>query len=157
MNVNLYTCGDSPVKINKTLSNETVVEAVRFIEKDNFDLVNPSLLLNLGDDIKDITKYNYVRIPQFGRYYFINRWAAEGGLIRLDCHCDVLYSFRSSINNSTQYIARSQDKINRYMVDNLLPITSQNTYDVIKFGEPVDDRNCINVILETVGKGGVSE
>lgn len=156
MNVHLYNNKDVPNKINKSIGSATIIENVRFVENNSLDVTNPSILLNMVDNLDDFTQFNYCYIPKFKRYYFVTKISFENGLVRFDCKCDVLYTFRDDINKSSQYITRSESKQNKFIVDSLLPIQSYNTYDVIKFPNAVDDRQNIYVILETVGRGGQS-
>lgn len=157
MNLHLYNCSSRPNKINKSLGSKRVIENVKFKEDKDLSITTPSVLLNLGEDVTVISKYNYAQLPALDRYYFITNISTEGGLIRIDMRCDVLYTFRKDILNSSQYIARAQNEdISRpKIVDNMIPINSNTDYYVKKFPNAVDKRDCIYVILETVGKGGV--
>ena len=133
----------------------TIVSNVRFIENGALDILNPILLLNLTTDIEDITNYNYVKIPKFDRFYYIDRISTEGGLIRFECRVDVLMSHKTDILKSKQYIMRQQNKNNSpYLDDNLLPIRSDHTYYAKPFGGNVADTTCGRIILATTGKGG---
>lgn len=159
MNLHLYNTSSRPNKVNKSIGDALIVENVKFKEDGALSITAPSVLLNMGEDVTVISQYNYARLPALNRYYFITDISTEGGLIRIDMKCDVLYTFRKDILNSYQYISRSQSKPNYKIVDNLMPIDSNTDYYIERFklnGTPVavDDRSCISVILETVGKGG---
>lgn len=157
MHVHLYRTTDTTNKINKKLTNDTTFEGVIFRDVNNLDIVNPSVLLNISDEVSDIAKFNYAYIPKFNRYYFITKVSTENALVRIDMHTDVLKSFSKDILASTQYVTRS-DKLhaNNYLVDNLLPMNSKSHYTVHTFGDEVDDDKCYHVILETTGKGGTT-
>jgi hypothetical protein len=128
---------------------------VRFIEDGALDILKPSLLLHLTDDIGDMSKYNYVKIPKYNRFYYIDTISTEGGLIRIDCRVDVLMSHQKDILRSSQYVLRQETKYhNAYLFDNLLPITSQHNYKFTTFGEDVDKRDNARIILATTGQGG---
>jgi len=157
MNIELYKNSAPPNKVNKSgnLSNKTVIEAVRFIEKNSLDILNPSVLIQLTDEVKDASKYNYLYIPKFLRYYFIDSISTEGGLIRIDGRCDVLMSHKSDILKSKQYILRQEKNNNSpYLDDNMLPISSKHNYKGEVFGRKVADVTCGRVILATTGNGG---
>ena len=156
MNVELYNTSDPPNKVKKTLKNKKVVEGVRFTEEDTLNVVNPKIIISLTSDIQDYATYNYVRIPKFLRYYYIENITTRGGLVEISCRVDPLNSFKSDILGSVQYVTRSENIHNRYIVDNLLPISSKHLYTIQSFGSPAYDENCISVILETTGKGVVS-
>lgn len=156
MNVDLYNCKNRPNKINKSLGDKTVIENVRFKEDGALSITEPTILVYFENvDVEDLKKYNYARIPTLERYYFITDISTEGGLVRIDLKCDVLYTFRKDILGSYQYIARcqSEDICNKKLVDNMIPINSNTDYYVKKFPVAVDKRDCNYVILETVGKG----
>lgn len=160
--IRLYNNSSPPNKINKSLSKELEVRG-SFKEDDSWSLNNPSILLNIGLVADDINIYNYCYLPSTHRYYFITSVTTEGALTRIECRTDVLMSFKKDILASTQYISRSEyiptsdQKNKRYLVDNLLPMDSRNSYDIKVFGETVDDRDCIHLILETAGRGGAIE
>jgi hypothetical protein len=157
MNIELYKNSAPPNKVNKSsnLSNKREIEAVRFIEKNSLDILNPSVLIQLTDEVRDASKYNYLYIPKFSRYYFIDSISTEGGLIRIDGRCDVLMSHKSDILKSKQYILRQEKNNNSpYLDDNMLPISSKHNYKGDVFGRKVADVTCGRVILATTGNGG---
>jgi len=156
MQVILYKNSAPPNKVNKSanLSNSTDFHNCIFTQKNALDILHPSVLLDMNIDIGDVREYNYMYIPKFSRYYFIDSVSAEGGLIRIDGRCDVLMSHKTDILASTQYITRSETSQNKYIVDSLLPIESRHKYYGEQFGVEVSDIHCHNVILETIGKGG---
>lgn len=156
MDIILYKNTAPPNKINKksNLKNKLDVESVRFLEKGALDILRPTVLCNLGDEISEVAKYNYLYIPKFNRYYFITDIKAEGGLIRIEGECDVLFSHMKDIMNSTQYIIRNEHLRSPYLVDAEIPIRSDKKYFQTVFGNNVDVKSCPYVILETTGKGG---
>ena len=154
MDIILYNISSPPNRVNKVLGTGVTIENVRFTEKNSLNVINPTIILNLGDELSDITKYNYVKIPKFTRYYWIENIECNGGLAYIQCKVDPLMSFKSDIIGSTQYVSRSETSKNSYMVDHLLPMTSKHHFAIHPFGDTVYDENCINVILETTGKGG---
>lgn len=157
MDVLLYKNSAPPNKVDKSnnLSKKLKIENVRFIEKGTLSVLNPSVLVNITTEISDISQYNYMQIPKFDRYYYIDSIETEGGLIRINGRCDVLMSHKADILASKQYILR-QEKYNNspYLDDNMLPIRSDHNYVAKPFGSYVDDRTCGRVILATTGKGG---
>lgn len=155
MNVRLYQMSAPAHMINKDDYLTKVGEDIPVIFKEDnaLDVINPSILLNYASDASDMVDFNYVEIPKFNRFYFINSISSEGGLTRINCHCDVLHSFKSSILASTQYIERSESSYDRYLPDEKLPLRSRPVIEIEQFGDPVYDENCNCVVLETIGKG----
>ncbi len=155
MDVTLYKNSAPPNKINKksSLSHAHTFTNVYFTENGSLDILHPTILIKYTNDIGDMSVYNYMYVGKFNRYYYIESVSTEGGLVRISGRCDVLMSHKSDILDSTQYIIRSESIQNKYIVDSLLPISSQKKYFVRQYGEPVYDENCDCVILETIGKG----
>ena len=156
MNIRLYNISDNPNKVKKSASKSggTLIDDVRFKDADSLNVLTPTLLLNINNDISECIKFNYVYIPKTTRFYYITNISTVGGLIAIDCKVDVLMSWSTDILSSQQYIARSESDINAKLVDNLLPIHSDHLINIEPFGDSVYDENCIYCILETAGKGG---
>lgn len=132
------------------------LEGVVFKDNNSLDVLNPTVVFNTNNNLVDMSKYNYMRIPIFTRYYFIEKVSTRGALIEVTGKSDPLTSFKNDIKNSTQIIARTSNKniANMYLTDNEFPVEVQNDYHIKNFGNAVSDSNCIHVILETAGKGG---
>ena len=157
MDIILYKNSAPPNKVNKkgNISNEKKIENVRFIENNKLDIINPSVLISGFNDVSDLKKYNYMKIPKFNRFYYVDSISTEGGLVRIDGRCDVLYSHMEDILNSKQYILRQETYNNSpYLDDGMLPISSTHCYKGIAFGRKVADVTCGRIILATTGKGG---
>lgn len=157
MNVDLYKNSAPPNRIDKSssLKNKTIFEDVRFIENGALDILNPSVLMKISNDIADIAKYNYMYIPKFSRYYYIDKISTEGELIRIDGRVDVLMSHKKDILASKQYVIRSQSRNpSPYLEDNMLPIKSTHNYTSVPFGIDVDNIHNGRIILATAGEGG---
>jgi hypothetical protein len=162
MNVKLYKNSAPPNKVDKSsnLSREMTIENVRFTSDGSIDILNPEVIISLSSggnpsDIDSYVIYNYLYIPKFNRYYFIDNITTESGLVIYHCRVDSLMSHKSDILNSTQYVLRQQSKNNSpYLVDNLMPIRADHGYICKPFGNYVDDRSCGRVIMATTGKGG---
>lgn len=154
MDIILYNNSDPINKIGKNIGNGTTIENVRFIEEDMLNVINPTVLIKLSNEVSDLSHYNYMKIPKFDRYYYITNMSTEGGLVKIETRVDALKSFESDIKASQQYVTRSQSKQNKYLVDNMLPIHSDHKYIIEPFTEDVFNKECHFVVLETVGKGG---
>ena len=157
MYVILYKNSAPPNKVDKksSLKNRKEFTNIQFIERNAFDILNPSVLVKNTNDISDIKNYNYMEIPALNRYYFIDSISSEGGLIRINGRCDVLMSHKTDILNSTQYILRQETYNNSpYLEDGMLPISSKHNYKGKVFGRKVSDISCGRIILATTGNGG---
>lgn len=156
MNIRLYNISAPPEKVVKITSSTayTVVEDVIFFDNDSIDILNPVIKLKLETELSENMKYNYCYIPKLGRYYYIDKIKAQGGLMIFELSVDALQSFHSNILNSTQYVIRSEKWQNRKIVDSLLPLHSDHNILIDTIGDDVFIRDCDHVILETIGKGG---
>ena len=105
--------------------------------KDNCSVVNPVLEFNAkgASALSLIWEFNYIKIPTFSRYYYVEDWDFIGGLWVCSCHVDVLASFKTDIRYTWAYIARStRDKngtllYNPAVIDTKYPaLGSQATY-----------------------------
>ena len=111
-----------PNRVNKT---DYLTEQIRIAGnlRDISDVINPSITFECADD--KILKSNYVYIPAFNRYYFINSiTSVRTNLWRVNLHCDVLYSFRNDVLQIKAIIDRQENNFNRYLIDNNMPLSS---------------------------------
>ena len=69
-------------------------------------IVAPDLEIGLPAN-KNVSKWNYAYIPDWGRYYFISDMTYDNGQWVFHLDCDVLATYKTDIGNSTQYIARA--------------------------------------------------
>lgn len=111
-----------PNRVNK---RDYLTEQIRVAGnlRDISDVINPSITFECADD--KILKSNYVYIPAFNRYYFINSiTSVRTNLWRVNLHCDVLYSFRNDVMQIKAIIDRQENNFNRYLIDNNMPLSS---------------------------------
>lgn len=115
MSFTVTLCNNSsPVeKIGKTLSAGTDFTCAL---KDNTSILKPTLILRSDD--ASLAGFNYMKIPQFNRFYFIDdivslhnyQWEIHG-------HVDVLETYKDQILNNSAVIKRQQSKFNTYLND----------------------------------------
>lgn len=118
-------------------------------------IMHPSILLAYGSSI---VNYNYMEIPSWNRYYFITGMEVmPGERIVVTGSEDVLFSNKDEILQLNAYVVRSEDHVNKLIVDNKHPVQANRHCKTIKFptahfGADPRDR----VYLLTV-VGGVSQ
>lgn len=97
--------------------------------KDETSFTNPTLKINneivSGQFSPDI--YNYIFIPYWNRYYYINDWIYMLGIWECTCIVDVLASFKSQIGNTNAYIIRSSNSSDGDIIDAFYPATTKKT------------------------------
>ena len=108
--------------------------------KDETSFTNPTLKINneivSGQFSPDI--YNYVFIPYWQRYYFINDWIYMLGIWECTCVVDVLASFKTDIGNVSTMVIRSSSDFNTYLSDGIYPLTTDNTVTVTAIPQNID-------------------
>ena len=154
----LYRCPSDERMVSKTLNDKFVFNHITF--KKDTSIINPIFIVGA---IKDNTepmdtvgwwrKFNYCYCPNLERYYFIrNIVFQKTGLVELQCDVDPLMSFKDDILNSTQLITRQENKIQKYIPDQSLPIHSATKTEIRQFGNDVGGTG-YTLILQTTGKG----
>ena len=88
---------------------------------DGFDVISPRLPLQLGAAYNP-TNYNYCYVPAWQRYYWIDRWAFEGGLWTAYCSVDPLASWKTEIGNTSAYVLRAAADYDGDLVDVMYPM-----------------------------------
>ena len=92
----------------------------------SFDIIAPRLPLNIGAAANP-TGYNYCKVPAWNRYYWINRWAFEGGLWVAYCSVDPLASWKTQIGQTSAYVLRSAYASDGRIPDHMYPTKSAPT------------------------------
>lgn len=110
MIMKMYNTSDSNNTINKTLANETEFNIKL---KGNTSITQPVVVLHSNS----IILFNYAYIPEFNRYYFIDKIELfPNGIYNITLNVDVLESFKNDIKNSYGMISK-QTNINNYYND----------------------------------------
>lgn len=128
MEIVTYTMAGGTNKIEKTLSDPHNYTSAMI--KDESNVVNPTIYLS-----KDIATadFNYFYIDTFGRYYYVTDKRTNHGMIEIDGHVDVLYTYRSDIKNMHIVAERSSKGYNLYQIDPELPNKNYKTITTKKF------------------------
>ena len=154
----LYRCPSDERMVSKTLNDKFTFNRITF--KNDTSIMNPVFIVGA---IKDNTepmdtvgwwrKFNYCYCPNLERYYFITDITfTRQGLVELNCSVDPLMSFKEDILASTQLITRQENKIQKYIPDQSLPIHSQVKTQITQFGSDIGG-DTQTLLLETTGKG----
>lgn len=93
--------------------------------KDSTIITDPTLILSYTDAQAEASYklVNYAYIPTFRRYYYVNnmRWV-RNQIIELDCHVDVLMSFKTEIRSNQAVILRQENEYNLYLNDGVFKV-----------------------------------
>lgn len=92
-----------------------------------FNILKPTLIFTKSN----FTKSNYIYIPQYNRYYFINDiTTSPGNRVQLDCNIDVLKTYGNDIKKCSCVVLRSESAGVNNIVDDKLPIAPNQFFVV---------------------------
>lgn len=129
MNITLYKQTKDRDIIEKKLTDAFNFTAYA---RKEFDIENPVIVVEIS--AADITKYNYVYIEDFHRYYFINKHRAlRTGLYELECEEDYLYTWKESVYSWTVELERAQYDWNLYFKDGEMMCIEGHNLNVLEF------------------------
>ena len=140
MNIKLLSYSGKRNKINKQnmFYNEWVANGTL---KTDTSFLHP--IIEITKDTPPMkTSYNYMYIPQFQRYYFINDIIVkENGLWEIHADVDVLFSNYTDIYESKAILNKSQDvsNANMYINDGSFVMDSHKFDQIVKFPYGLSD------------------
>ena len=133
--IRLGTCTEDPRKLDKAPNFElSSPRSVTAQIKDNCSIMAPAFLLSAS--LVEISQYNFLHVPSWGRYYFIkNLIAVTGSQIMIQAAEDVLTSNAAAIAALQINIQRAEqsDAQNRMIRDGLLPLQANRQCETITF------------------------
>ena len=134
MNIKFYKSLSDNNVINKTITEITTKDC-RLL--DATSLTRPSLRVRIDNRIIGA---NYLYIPNFSRYYFINEITFDGADMIISANVDVLMSVKDELLALPAIIARSEKAYNLSLPDDSIPQSAKREQQVISFtgGESVD-------------------
>lgn len=151
MILKLYQVTDGDNVMNKTLSDTPLTLNIRL--KRDTDIINPMLILSAIDGV-DYNNYNYARIEELNRFYFIdNATNLNNKRWQLNLSCDVIETYKDEILLSRAKFKRSiraGDYINTADFDTSII----ESIEVFKSDIILDGKE--SVILTTIGVGSPS-
>ena len=150
INLDLYKFNGDTRKVDKSLTLVHQYTGCEIIE--DMDIIDPIITLDVSGFVD--LGFNYLFIPELGRYYFVKKIVAlNNGFIKIFCHIDVLKTYSTDILRSEQYVCRQQNKCNFRLPDNEYNIKSNRNLTIKNFGKDIIQPNS-NFILTTFGKTG---
>lgn len=129
MTINLYACTAENEVVDKTSyisgSVSTNCEMV------NTDVLNP--VLKLSSNYLD---KNYVLIPEFeNRYYYVSSIEMlRGGHMLMNCHVDVLMTYKDVILQTECNIVRQENANSGTLTDSFYSVNNRKVNKIKKFG-----------------------
>ena len=129
LTVNLKINSSPVEKIGKSLTDGV---SFNCLLKDNCSVLRPTIEVVTSENI---TGYNYMQIPDFSRYYFIddiislnnNKWRISG-------HVDTLETYAAEILENSAIIEGTENiQRNNYLNDNVFMVNCKHKTDIINF------------------------
>ena len=133
MTINLYGCTVENVVVDKTsYMSESVSTNCEMV---NTDVLNP--VLKLSSNYLD---KNYVLIPEFeNRYYYVSSIEMlRGGNMLMNCHVDVLMTYKDKILQSSCNIVRQENANSGTLTDSYYSINNRKINKIKKFDNKLD-------------------
>lgn len=117
--------------------------------RDICDIINP--VINI--EYKKIPEFNYLYIPNFNRYYFVDKYEIiRTNIFRLYLHVDVLMSYKDGIKNLECLILRNEYRYNKEL-NSKIPQTSKVNYEYIKIPLPSITNDIVFTTMDSLGYG----
>lgn len=112
MRIELYTNNSEVEKLVKDL---TTLQTLEGTLRESTSILNPTIKI---EGLTGIEKINYMYIPEFGRYYFVNDIRSiRNNLFEVSAHVDVLMTYAEEIKQQKAVIRRQENVWNTYLDD----------------------------------------
>lgn len=113
MEINLYENSSENYVVSKNIVMKQSMQ--NCVLKDNTSVENPVILVR---NTSNISSYNYMYIPDFHRYYYIEEiFSVQNGLWELHGHVDVLQTYGNAIKQLQATCRRQENLYNVYLDD----------------------------------------
>lgn len=114
MKIKFYSNSSPIEKLDKAIGDAKFELDGRLLE--NTSVINPSIEIKNNGSIFNGKIANYMYIPKFNRYYYINNYTVDArSVIRIDAHVDVLNSFQDDIKKCEGIVKTSEN--GNYFID----------------------------------------
>lgn len=144
MELTLYRTSSPKNQVNKALST---VATVTGEPHENISDTEFSLIFSTSQ-LSDIKNANYCRVPETGKYYYIQNYEIENQTVIVHFSEDVLMSFKTQLLAQTCTISRNENLSNAYLIDNGYQLLGYKNIVAKKFAHSLDSDT---IILMTVG------
>lgn len=127
MTINFYTNQSEKNRLDKTLVSAFDLNGEL---KEDCSIIDP--VIKITADVSSMASVNYMYIPSFSRYYFINNVISiNNDICEVHAHVDVLSTYKDEIRSQRAIVSRQEKKWNLYLNDGVFK-TYQNPYIITK-------------------------
>lgn len=133
MTITLYKTTSNPKSLTKSLENASACTGAIIRDSGGVDILRPRLRVNQSISLDS---YNYLKIDELGRYYFIRDARIDRtGISELECVCDVLASHAAEILDAPAIFDRTSnaDESNVDVVDGMQRLRADTDIDYYEF------------------------
>jgi len=155
MNAYLYYNKSDKRYMNKTLQSITYEGGSDHIDvefKEDTSITDPTFILRTQSKVLE---GNYIYVPNLNRYYYINDYVVSHQRIYINCHVDVLMSFKNEIKQENVIVSRQENSYNLYQVDPKMVIYNTPVYRVLKFPGGFDSTGHFVLCVAGASTGGI--
>ena len=122
---------------NRKLNKSSKLSKIKTLDahlKDDTSIIEPTLVCSLLSHAK-LRECNYLYIPDFDRYYFINNIIEKTGRVfEIACHIDVLQTYKDDIKAITALILRQENVYHPYIEDGELLVRNDRYFEKKNIG-----------------------
>lgn len=129
MQIKLYKIYDDRKKVDKDLTT-TLIKTITGTLKQDCDILKPEIEVAYNDDILPC---NYMYIPKFGRYYFLEPPILSTQRMFLSGSIDPLTSWASDIKKLNCVLSRQEKLFNLYLNDGNYHLLQKKQISTITF------------------------
>lgn len=127
MTINFYVNQSEKNRLDKTLTSAFDLNGEL---KEDCSIIDP--VIKIVSDVSSMASVNYMYIPSFDRYYFINNVISiNNDICEVHAHVDVLSTYKDEIRAQRAIVSRQEKKWNLYLNDGVFK-TYQNPYIITK-------------------------
>lgn len=130
-----YTNNSDNRKVGKSL---TALGSGDCAIKGECSILSPTFTVS-GMSDSTAAKCNYIYIPDWNRYYYVDDISAEIGRgFEISCHVDVLQTYASQIRSLNGFVRRQEFEYNDYIPDIKIPARDTRNFSFLKVGDMPD-------------------
>ena len=119
---------DNKSEKNRVIKDITYIDTLSGTLREQSSIIKPSITCEY-DKVPD---FNYVQIPNFKRYYYVNNiTSVSHNIWRIDLSVDVLMSYYISLRELSGIVKRQENSYNNMIIDTMRPYTSKQNLSVI--------------------------
>lgn len=132
MIIYLYKMTEDSRVVKKFLGPANLIAELSAEIKADTSIQDPEIITTYGENYLTA---NYMHIPAFGRYYYINNITVSEQRIIISAHVDVLKSFYDGVKDNKVIVKRSQTKDDYYLYldDPYFMTSAKDVVEVKKF------------------------